>query len=160
MEQTHDLARHTRGPIGAERRERYDRRRMTLRTFIQGGLTPRRRGSRRAGDQACFVDWHEPHLLFLALTILLLNVIDAFLTVTLISVGAQEANPVMAFVLDDFPRLFAVVKMSLTGIGLVVLVAVARAQLFNLIRVSTVMHWFVIAYGVLIVYEWWLLQSL
>jgi hypothetical protein len=97
--------------------------------------------------------------LFLSLTILLLNVIDAFLTVTLISVGAREANPVMAVVIEDFPRLFAVVKMSLTGVGLVVLVAVARARLFQVIRVSTVMHWFMLGYAALIAYEWWLLQS-
>lgn len=161
MEQTYEIARplrQPRGAIGAERRESYDRRRTTLRTFIQGALTPRRRGSRRAGEQAHFVDWHEPHLLLLALTILLLSVMDAFLTVTLISVGAHEANPVMAFVLAGFPQLFAAVKMCLTGIGLVVLVAAARWQLFKLIRVSTVMHWFVVAYGALIGYEWWLLQ--
>ena len=148
------------GVIIPDRRQGYDRRRTTLRTFMQGGLTPRRRNGRRAGEQS-LVDWHEPHLLFLALTILLLNVADAFLTLTLITVGATEANPLMAYILDDFPRLFAAVKMSMTGVGVVILVAMARAKVFfRLIRVSTVLHWFLVAYVALIAYEWWLLRTI
>src|SRR5690606_9242524 len=79
-----------------ERRSGYDRRRTGIRTFVQGGLTPRRRsGGRRHDDQAWLVDWHEPHLLFLAVAILLLSVTDAFMTLTLLSAGAHEANPIM-----------------------------------------------------------------
>ena len=92
------------------------------------------------------------------MTILLLNVVDAFLTLTLITKGATEANPAMAFILDGYPRLFALVKMTLTGGGVVVLVAMARARVFKLIRVSTLMHWFLIGYVALIIYEWWLLH--
>jgi hypothetical protein len=147
------------GAIIPERRHGHDRRRTTLRTFFKGGLTPRRRDGRRAGEHA-LVDWHEPHLLFLALMILLLNVADAFLTLTLITAGATEANPVMAYVLHGFPQLFAAVKMTLTGAGVVVLVAMARARVFRLIRVSTVLHWFLIGYVALIAYEMWLLRSI
>ena len=148
-----------RGALVPERRDGYDRRRTTIRTFLQGGLTPRRRGGRRGDEAHALVDWHEPHLLFLALTILLLNVVDAFLTLTLIMEGATEANPAMAYILERFPKLFAVAKMTLTGGGVVVLVALARARIFRLIRVSTVLHWFVLAYAALIIYEWWLLRS-
>lgn len=143
----------------AERRLAGDRRRMTLRTFLQGGLTPRRRGGRRAHELDALIDWHEPHLLFLAVTILLLSLADAFLTLTLMTVGANEANPILAFVLDVHPKLFAAVKMGLTGGGVLVLVAVARARIFRLIRVGTVMHWLLLAYVALIGYEWWLLYS-
>ncbi len=147
------------GVVGAERRQGPDRRRMTLRTFIKGGFTPRRRGGRRAHEQDALIDWHEPHLLFLAVTILLLSVADAFLTLTLMTVGANEANPILAFVLDGHPKLFAVIKMGLTGSGILVLVAVARARVFRLVRVGTVMHWLLLAYVALIGYEWWLLHS-
>ena len=143
----------------AERRQAGDRRRMTLRTFIQGGLTPRRRGGRRAHELDALIDWHEPHLLFLAVTILLLSLADALLTLTLMTVGANEANPILAFVLDGHPKLFAAVKMGLTGGGILVLVAVARARIFRLVRVATVMHWLMLAYVALIGYEWWLLRS-
>jgi hypothetical protein len=146
------------GAIITERRTSDDRRRTTLRTFLQSGFTPRRRGGRRAGEHHLPVDWHEPYLLFLALTILLLNVGDAFLTITLLMEGAHEANPVLAFVLEEHPKLFAVTKMGLTGVGVLVLVAIARARVFNVMRVGTLMHVVLVGYAALIFYEWWLLR--
>lgn|SRR5690606_20010893 len=145
----------------AERRSGYDRRRIGMMTFLRGGLTPRRRnGGRRRDDNAWPVDWHEPHLLFLAVAILLLSVTDAFMTLTLLSAGAHEANPVMELVLREKPELFAAVKMALTGAGVLVLVVCARATVFRVIRVSAVMHWFLFVYAGLIGYECWLLRAL
>ena len=104
-------------------------------------------------------DWHEPYLLFLSLTILLLSVADAFLTLTLIMGGATEANPFMAFILRDHPELFAVVKMGLTGVGVLVLVAVARSRVFRIMRVGFVLQGLFVAYVALIAYEWWLIHT-
>jgi hypothetical protein len=137
-----------------------DRRRTTLRTFLQSGFTPRRRGGRRAGEQYLPIDWHEPYLLFLALTILLLNVADAFLTLTLLTIGAREANPIIAFVLEQHPKLFAVTKIGLTSVGVLVLVAVARARIFNVMRAGTLLHGVLVGYAALIAYEWWLLRTI
>lgn len=142
-----------------ERRRGPDRRRLTLRSFLKGGITPRRRGGRRADEQHLPIDWHEPYLLFLSLTILLLSVADAFLTITLIMLGAQEANPLLAFVLNEHPELFAILKMGLTGSGVLVLVAVARARLFRIMRVGVVLQGVFVAYVALIAYEWWLLRT-
>ena len=147
------------GQMRERRQAGNDRRRTTLRTFLQSGFTPRRRSGRRADEQNLLVDWHEPYLLVVALTILLLNVADAFLTLTLLTAGAREANPIVAFVLDEYPRLFAVTKMGLTGVGVLVLVAVARARLFNVMRVGSLLHAVLVGYTALIVYEWWLLRS-
>lgn len=144
----------------AERRRGVDRRRLSLGSFLRGGFTPRRRAGRRAGEQHLPIDWHEPYLLFLALTILLLSVADAFLTITLIMGGAQEANPFLAFVLRDHPEFFAVVKMALTGGGVVVLVAVARSRLFRIMRAGFVLQGLFVAYVALIAYEWSLLRAL
>ena len=141
-----------------ERRRSGDRRRLTLRTFFQGGFTPRRRSGRRAGEQHLPVDWHEPYLLFLSLTILLLSVADAFLTITLIMGGAQEANPLLAFILRDHPEWFAGIKMGLTGAGVLMLVAMARLRLFRL-RVGFLLQGIFVAYVALIAYEWWLLRT-
>ena len=141
-----------------ERRTSSDRRNTTLRSFVQGGFTPRRRGGRRAGEQHLPIDWHEPYLLFLSVTILLLSVVDAFLTLTLLMAGATEANPVMAFVLSHHPQLFALTKMAFTSIGVLVLVAVARARVFRVMRVGAVLQGLFVAYVALIGYEWWLLR--
>jgi hypothetical protein len=142
-----------------ERRQRADRRTLSWRTFVLGSVNPRRRGHRRAGESDSLVDWHEPHLLFLAVSILLLSVTDAFVTLTLLARGAEEANPVMAFLLDEAPRLFATVKLALTGTGIVVLVALARARVFRVIRISNIIHWCLIVYLGLIAYEAWLLAN-
>jgi hypothetical protein len=137
-----------------------DRRRTTLRTFAQSGFTPRRRGGRRDGEQYLPIDWHEPYLLFLALTILILNVADAFLTLTLLTAGAREANPIIAYVLEQHPQLFAITKVGLTSVGVLVLVAVARARIFNVMRAGTLLHAVLIGYSTLIAYEWWLLRAI
>jgi hypothetical protein len=105
------------------------------------------------------IDWHEPYLLALAVTILLLNVVDAFLTLTLLTSGASEANPFVAFILNSHPQLFALTKMGLTGGGVLILVAVARIRLFNVMRVGTLLHAVLAGYVTLIGYEWWLLRA-
>jgi hypothetical protein len=148
------------GRVIVERRNGGDRRQLSARTFLQGGLTPRRRHGRRATDSVLIVDWHEPYLLFLALGILLLSVADAFLTLTLLTRGAQEANPVLDYVLHAHPELFAATKMCLTGAGVLVLVALARATVFRIIRVSAIIQWFLLGYAGLIGYEWWMLRSI
>jgi hypothetical protein len=148
------------GYLVPERRSGRDRRTLRRRRVSRGGLPPRRRGGRRVGEGPVLVDWHEPHLLFLSLAILLLSVTDAFLTLTLLTHGADEANPLLAFLLMGFPKVFAVVKMTLTGVGVIVLVALARAKIFRIIKVSAIMHWCVAAYVALIGYEWWLLHHI
>ena len=142
-----------RAEVFVERRQGSDRRRLTWRSFLQGGLTPRRRGGRRAGEQHSPVDWHEPYLLFLSFTILLLSVADAFLTITLIMGGAQEVNPFLAYVLRDLPEWFAGIKMALTGAGVLVLVAMARSRLFRIMRVGLVLQGVFVVYVALIAYE-------
>lgn len=142
-----------------ERRSGRERRTLSARTLVRSGLTPRRRAGRRAGEQQGLVDWHEPHLLLLSIVILLLSVLDAFMTLTLLMRGTvEEANPLLRYVLSHHPNLFAAVKMTLTGGGLIVLVVLARARLFRRIRVSAILHWCLVGYVALIGYEWWLFQ--
>jgi hypothetical protein len=146
------------GELAADRRERDERRTLTLGTILRGSIRARRRRGRRY-DDSYHIDWHEPDLLFLSVTTVLLSVIDAFLTLTLLRHGAVEANPFLDYVLTYHPELFAVIKMTLTGGGVLVLVAMARAHLFRVIRVKTVLQWCLLGYVVLIGYELWLLRA-
>lgn len=91
--------------------------------------------------------------------ILLLSVTDAFLTLTLLARGATEANPFLALILDRYPQAFAGIKMALTGSGIIILVAMARARIFRVIRTGHVIHWCMLGYVGLIVYEYWLLTQ-
>jgi Domain of unknown function (DUF5658) len=145
-------------PFGDRRVNKTDRRALTWRTLLASGFSPRRRTGRRAGDHDLPIDFHEPRLLIPVVTMLLLSTADAFLTVWLMTVGAEEANPLLAFVLSEHPRLFAIVKMVLTGGGVVLLVALARARLFKLVRVSFFLYGLVAAYFALVAYEAWLVS--
>jgi hypothetical protein len=49
--------------------------------------------------------------------------------------------------------------MGLTGLGVLVLVAVARSRLFQVMRAGIVLQGIFVAYVALIAYEWWLLRS-
>jgi len=136
-----------------------DRRKGSLLGFLVGGFSPRRRRGRRAADRYALVDWHEPQLLLTALLILLLSTADAFLTLNILLLGGEELNPFMAWMLDHNLLLFTAVKMLLTGVGVIILVATARARIFQAVRVSRVMHVFVAAYLVLVGYEWLILDG-
>jgi len=147
------------GNINPDRRTLTDRRALSWWSFVYGSIHPRRRGHRRHHESDTLVDWHEPHLMFLAVTILLLSITDASLTLSLLSRGARELNPIMAFFIEDTPQLFVTVKMALTGGGIVVLVALARARVFRVIRISHIIHWSLLGYIALIAYEAWLLLA-
>jgi len=137
-----------------------DRRELTLRTLFASGFSPRRRDGRRADDHELPVDFHDPRLLVPVVALLLLSITDAFLTVRLISGGAYEANPLLAFVLDEHPRLFASLKMGLTGAGVTLLVVLARARVFKVVRASAFLYCLAAAYLGLIAYEAWLLSRI
>jgi len=97
-------------------------------------------------------------LLFVAIIILLLSMVDAFLTLVLLTGGAEEVNPIMAAIIYKGVGLFAALKMSMTGIGLVVMVFLARYRFMRLVRVEWVLYGVLAAYTCLISYELWLLQ--
>lgn len=148
------------GVIGDRRRAR-DRRRVTLWALLYGGLRPRRRTVRReVEDSISLVDWHDPHLLAVALGILLLSCADAFLTLNLLMLGAQEANPIMAKLIYLDVTWFIVVKIGLTSLGVVVLVTLSRCVVFGRIRVVSTLYFCFAAYAALVLYELALLAHL
>ena len=85
--------------------------------------------------------------------VLVLCVVDAILTLWLITEGAIEANPLMAPLVQGDIRGFAITKIALTGGGIVTLVAMAHFRIFRRIRVGTLVHTILLAYLVLISYE-------
>jgi len=135
-----------------------DRRALTLRTLLAIGFSPRRRVGRRASDHELPIDFHDPRLLVPVVATLLLSVTDAFLTVRLMSVGASEANPLLALALSGHPFLFAAVKMCLTGLGVTLLVVLARTRVFKVVRAGACLYGLVAAYMCLVGYEAWLLS--
>lgn len=146
--------------VSAERRSR-DRRLRIWWSLIYGSFNPRRRDLRRArevGFQS--LDWHAAHLLAVAIGIVLLSAADALMTVTLMAAGADEVNPFMATFAYDNTYAFAAVKMSLTGVGVIVLVALARYRFMRCVRVDVLMYCLLVAYAGLLIYERGMLREL
>jgi hypothetical protein len=94
------------------------------------------------------VDQPSRRIVFLVLFIMLSSILDAFLTLRYLSRGGGEANPAMAFLLQQSPSLFLCVKMLLTGIGAWLL---AAHEYFPLAFRG--LHAMAILYGVLMVYH-------
>ena len=78
-----------------------------------------RRMIRRQEDQGriFFVDQYSPVLFMAIVGILFLCVIDAILTLFLLSHGAYETNPLMAYLLNIGPYAFFIPKYVLTLIA-------------------------------------------
>jgi Domain of unknown function (DUF5658) len=143
-----------------ERRMRVERRRLTLWSVIYGGFRPRRRQARRSAETALpIVDWHDAHLLAVAVTILLLCLIDAVLSVVFILGGGSELNPIMEKLIAFDVAVFAVAKIAMTGFGIGVLVLLAKLRLFGAIRVVQSLYGVLLIYVALVAYELLILSS-
>jgi hypothetical protein len=144
-----------------ERRNSADRRSRVLWSVCYGSFNPRRRSPARRGGDFRFHsrDWHSPHLLAVAISILLLSVADAFMTVVLLQGGAAEVNPIMAALIYRGVGLFAAMKMGMTGAGIILMVLLARYRFMRLLRVEWVLYGVLIAYCGLISYEVGMLKS-
>ncbi|MGC1522873.1 MAG: DUF5658 family protein [Steroidobacteraceae bacterium] len=148
------------GPgLKRERRDRERRRRLWW-SACYGSFNPRRRSPpRRHGDSSHFLDWHAAHLLAVSIGILLLCVVDAFLTLVLLQRGAVEVNPLMAGLVYRHVAMFAALKMAMTSAGIILMVYVARYRFMRLLQVEWVLYGVLIAYTSLILYEISLLKG-
>jgi hypothetical protein len=146
---------------GVERRSDGDRRNFDMQTLLGGGQHVRRRQGRRATDHGLpIVDWHDPHLLAVSITILLLCCADAWLTLMLLSRGATEANPFMASLIEHDVAVFTGVKTLLTGLGVAMLVVLAPVRVAGPLRAWHLLYVVLAGYGWLIAYELQLLAIL
>jgi hypothetical protein len=144
---------------GATQRQWRDRRMRTLRALAFGNVQPRRRGPRRQEDVGfAAVDWHDSRWLAVALLILILSLVDAFLTLTLIAGGADEVNPFMDSLLGRMDRSFILWKLGLTGSGIIVLTILVRVRAFGMYIAGFILYTVLAAYIALISYEFWLLD--
>jgi len=121
----------------------------------------RRRRAERRTDEAhpAGRDWHASHWLGASVAVLLLSIADAFMTLTLMRHGAQEANPLMAPLISGGGPGFAYWKLGLTVFGVVVLSILARVRLFGLIPAGWFLYLVLAGYICLVAYEWRLLHQ-
>ena len=136
------------------KRAQTDRRDFGWRTVFFGFTRSRRHAHRRAADDdVVFLDWHHPWLFFLSVGTMLLSCADAFLTLQLIDLGMIEVNPVMNAVMAHSTLLFTSTKLSMTALGILVLVFLSEAQFLNRFRTGAFLTFFFSFYACLVCYE-------
>ena len=138
-----------------------DRRQPSLKTLL-GSLThSRRRDSRRENDHIdSYTDWYGHWPFAATLIIILLCFADAFLTIVLLSKGAVELNTLMDWFIQKDTHMFAVVKMSMTGVALIVLVMHFNFRIYKYIAVRYLIYALVPLYSLLIFHELRMLATL
>ncbi len=145
-----------------EQRSLPDRRRRVLWSVVYGSFNARRRRPPRRMHESRYhsLDWHDAHLLAVSIGILIMSVADAALTLTLMSYGAIEINPVMAVLVDGSPAVFASLKIAMTGISVVVMVFLARYRFMRAVRVELILYGVLVSYMILIGHEYRMLQNI
>jgi hypothetical protein len=153
------LKRWAESPARGERRSAHERRSRTLLSLASGSFKRRRYGPRRVADASIAVtDWHAPQLLAAGVLILILCVIDALITLTLLGHGLHEANPLMDTIVHGDGRRFAAFKFGLTAAGVVLLILLARVRAFGHLPVSMLLYGVLGGYLWLVSYEFGLLR--
>ncbi len=148
-------------PNARNRRYLRDRREFNAKMFLYGAVAGRRCLARRLSDQDTqHLDRYEARLVYITVIIVIFSVLDAILTLHLLSLGATEWNPFMQQLIESDTRLFVIVKMALTGWGVVCLVALGKRRLFRLFTKEHLLHLLLIGYGGLVAYEVVLLSIL
>ena len=82
-------------------------------------------------QRASISEIHSPKTLAVILLIILLTITDAYLTLYLISRGAVELNPIMAYYLDHGVLAFFGTKYLLTCASIIVILFIKDLYLFR-----------------------------
>ena len=139
----------------------YDRRQPSLKTLLGSLRHYRRRHLRREDDQLnSYTDWYGHWPFAATLIIILLCFADAFLTIVLLSKGAVELNGLMDWLIRKDTYMFTVVKMSMTGIALIILVMHFNFRIYRFVAVRYLIYALVPLYSLLIFHELTMLANL
>jgi hypothetical protein len=128
---------------------------MFSRFVLRGG---RRRKVRREEERdGAFVDIHGAGVLLVVLSIVALNLLDAFFTLLFLSHGGTELNPAVQWVLDSTWHPWPFLLMKTVGIG-IACAFLMMAKHFRSARVG--MAFVLVGYAVLLGWHLTLLQYL
>ena len=145
-----------------ERRVAADRRQTATsiwHTLVGSGRRMRRR-RRDEHQRPYFVDRFSATTLVLILVFLLLSIVDAVITIHLLRSGCDEANPLMARLLEWGILPFLVGKYILTAAGLPLLLVIKNFTLFGTrFRVDYLLPVLVVLYVILLLYQVSLLRT-
>jgi len=146
-----------------EKRTRVDRRQRKTPLFSKYSLTGRRATRRRTEDRLThFIpDRHSPKSFAVILVIIMLSIADAVLTLELISHGASELNPIMAYYLEHGPLVFFWMKYLLTFAAIILILFHEEIYLFkDKVQVKALYFFLIIPFALVVCWELLLIQTL
>lgn len=137
------------------------RRQPSLKTVLGSLRHYRRRHLRREDDKSnSYTDWYGHWPFAATVIIILLCFADAFLTIVLLSKGAVELNGLMDWLIQKDTHMFTVVKMSMTGTALIILVLHFNFRIYKFIAVRYLIYALVPLYSLLIFHELTMLANI
>lgn len=111
----------TKEPI-CDRRSQADRRAKPTPFISRYWLIGRRRGGRRAGERINrYVDKYTTYEWLIVMGLFVLSIADATLTLTHLSHGGAEANPIMALAYRGGSATFIAIKLCITALCMFIL---------------------------------------
>jgi len=120
-----------------------------------------RESTRRAEDRNGIIvfDRYKPSLVISIIIVLILSLLDALLTLILLSQGAKELNPVMQFYINYGAREFIYAKYGLTAVPMLIVLFAKEALVSRYrIDIGVLFHIFGAFFGLVIAWELYLLS--
>jgi hypothetical protein len=146
----------------SEQRARSDRRKKPTSPWDAFRFRGRRMHNRRGDEhrQEYFVDRFSNGILLVVLLLIIATLVDAALTIHILSSGGEEVNPLMEILLNHSIEAFVFGKYLLTVVGLPLLLIFKNHYLFGTpLRVGHLIVVAVLLYVVLICYQVVLIQN-
>ena len=146
--------------VNLDRRSGKDRRNRSKSNVVKTLINGHRELARRQNDRnrVVYFDRYSSTSLWLIITILILSIVDAILTVILIRNGAVELNPVMAYYLNISPQIFMFVKYFLTSLSVFILLIYGSVALKGgLIQIRSVFPLIITVFASVVVWEIYLI---
>ena len=130
-----------------------ERRRSPTKPISRYMVKGRRMRSWREDDVNYYVDRYGPKLFALISAVLLMGVLDAYLTIRILHLGGSELNALMRWLLDHHPELAITLKYLVLAASIVILVIHKNFVVFGRLKIRSVLLAVFILYGILITYE-------
>lgn len=108
-----------------------------------------------------FTIHHGPRVFAATLLVIFLTIADAFLTLDLVSRGAREWNPIMAYYLDQSPLSFFTVKYLLTCASVIIILSITKTHIFGeKLRVKALLVFYIVVMASVVKWQLFLLHNL
>jgi Domain of unknown function (DUF5658) len=143
-----------------ERRTQTDRRKKPFSLIFAPFASGRRRMLRRRADRCriYLLDFYSPRIFYAVTTVLLLTVIDAALTLSLVDGGACELNPVMGFFLKIGPLAFITAKYAITAVSVIIIVVLHYICILQVrFPLGRLLEYFVVCFATVVAWELFLI---